>query len=733
MRIESFGRTFPQLRFDADSQAQAANPTVVAPSSPPVASAAHAPAETPIAALWQDFAALQAKPLCLSGLNAALGWMQPGGCAASTVCDAQTPKLGPAWAPRTKQEVEEANKTACGGAVDGQGDPGQTYTSQARAPFGPLGNSDVDRGQAAIERMLVDTSVGSQIQNDEFEVIAHDNGNFTLVLPGVIDLSTPHFGLDSHSQSVRDIDQTALSSSVNSRVASNRYAQMVSDYVLDPNNGIPRGANVMLVGHSLGGDTVLDLASDPTFNNAQTGVNVTHVVTAAYFNQPELDQVPASTQVLVLQNAKDVPVIAEGLGYSVTEARNAAGRVVEGAKNTFNDAKRLFGSILGGDAGEALDSGGDIVNRAQRALTPDTLPMPDAVALVSTGVREVDGHIVEARFNGGSDGAGHRQTNYIDYVNGAGKNDPLVSSFYDSVAKAGYAAPGQTRAVDVSVSDPNYSTTYPGDGAVEEAKSLWDRIPGSGLIEDVVDAGADVVGAGADMVSDGAAYAWEHRSVLADARDTVRDGVVGTWNSLPGNDAVEWVVGSAADHLPFNNAMGAAFEALSGSNHISLDADATQAIQADAGFLQTEAEIVASIQQYDGFGERALTIPLADLDVNLVVELGGQRGAGSMKEQFMHIYDLSDANVRQTWQVAANELTWLLRHARLDGTAHVAQDGSITIDYNIHDRLDLRASPGRSEAYNTASTVLGTVWHDVLGAEEAQVTGSFSRSPSLPP
>jgi hypothetical protein len=718
MRIESFERTTPQARPDADGWSVFRPAT----TSPVPSTAVSTPAKNPIAALWQSISTPQATQRYVNGLTTVLGWMQSSPGAASKSNDATPPTPGPATAPRTRAELLSAN----GDTIDGQGDPGGTYTSQARAPFLPVGGNSVDRGQAAIERMLVDTSVSSQIQNDEFEVIAHDNGNFTLVLPGVIDLSTPHLGLDSQSQSVRDIDQTALGSSVNSRVASNPYAQMVRDYVLDPKNGIPRGANVMLVGHSLGGDTVMDLAADPTFNNAVTGVNVTHVVSAAYFNQPELDQVPASTQVLVLQNAKDVPVIAEGLGYGVTEVRNAAGRVVAGAKNTFNDAKRFFGAMLGGDAGEALDAGGDVVNRAQRAATPDALPLPDAASLVSTGVRQVDGHIVEARFNGGSDGAGHRQTNYIDYVNGAGKSDPLVSNFYDSMDQAGYAAPGQTRAVDVSVSDPNYKTTYPGDGVAKKAESLWDRLPGSGLIE-------DVVGAGANLVGDGAAYAWEHRGVLADARDTVRDGAVATWNTLPGNDAVESVVGDVADRLPFNNAIGAGLKALSGSKQITLDADATQAIQQDADFLQTEADIVASIQQRDGFGERAMTIPLVDLNVDLVVELGGQRGAGDMTEQFKHFYDLSDPNVQQTWGVATNELTWLLRHARLDGTAHVAKDGSISIDYGIHDKLDLRASPGRSEAYNTASSVLGTVWHDVLGAEEAQVTGSFSRHPMLPP
>jgi len=78
--------------------------------------------------------------------------------------------------------------------------------------------------------------------------------------------------------------------------------------------------------------------------------------------------------------------------------------------------------------------------------------------------------------------------------------------------------------------------------------------------------------------------------------------------------------------------------------------------------------------------------------------------------------------------VAGNELTWLLRHAHVEGTAHVASDGSITIDYKISDTLDLRPGDGRSSAYNAITSVTGALWHDLLGAKEASITGEFSRT-----
>jgi hypothetical protein len=243
----------------------------------------------------------------------------------------------------------------------------------------------------------------------------------------------------------------------------------------------------------------------------------------------------------------------------------------------------------------------------------------------------------------------------------------------------------------------------------------------------VVGKGVDTLGSRLEIAGDTASAAWSQRRLLGDARDAVRDGAVATWNVMPGNDAVEYVAGSVSEYMSFDNAASAGFQALSGSDSITLDQDATQAIQTDPGFLKTEQGIVASIKQRDGYGERAMDIALKDLDVNLGVELGGQRGKGSMTDQALNAWNLSDPEIRKTWGVATNELTWLLRHARLDGTAHVANDGSISIDYSIHDRLDLRPGKGRSAAYNAVTTVTGTVWHDILGAKPAEITGQFSR------
>jgi hypothetical protein len=222
---------------------------------------------------------------------------------------------------------------------------------------------------------------------------------------------------------------------------------------------------------------------------------------------------------------------------------------------------------------------------------------------------------------------------------------------------------------------------------------------------------------------------------LAAARDAVRDRAVSTWNKLPGNELVESAVGKLADHLPFNNAAEAAFRALAGKKEITLDKDATDEIQRDPSFLEAEKRInplvVAKAKENEKYGKEAFDIPLSELgnNGNVLLELGGQRGEGmSMKQQLLHAWELTNGDIRKTWGVAGNELTWLLRHCQLSGTAHVAKDGSITIEYTVKDHLDLSAQDGRSGAYNDVSKVTGGIWHGVLGAEKPVVTGTFTRT-----
>lgn len=169
----------------------------------------------------------------------------------------------------------------------------------------------VDIGRDSIVQALEDTANGDQIWADEFQIVAHESGSYTVVLPGVTDLTDPNAGLSHQHRSVRDTDWAAVRSAASASIDDNRYAQLVREYI---HQNVPVGADLAIVGHSFGGDTALDLAADPAFNGED--YNVTHVVAAAYHSEPQLPHVQNDTSVLVLQNTRDIPVVIEEFGHA---------------------------------------------------------------------------------------------------------------------------------------------------------------------------------------------------------------------------------------------------------------------------------------------------------------------------------------------------------------------------------------------------------------------------------
>ena len=104
------------------------------------------------------------------------------------------------------------------------------------------------------------------------------------------------------------------------------------------------------------------------------------------------------------------------------------------------------------------------------------------------------------------------------------------------------------------------------------------------------------------------------------------------------------------------------------------------------------------------------------------VEYGGKRAPGDMTEQLLGFWK---SQYRATWKVAGNELTWLLRHARVSGWVSVDKLGTITIQHSLYDVFDLRPSPGRSGAYRTVTRITGGMWHDILGASEPTINANW--------
>ncbi len=344
------------------------------------------------------------------------------------------------------------------------GDPGGTFSYEARAPFVVVGGTGAERGRDVIVRALHDTANGSQIHQDEFEIVQVGATEYVVVLPGVTDLSTPHLGLDPLTRTVRDVDVDAFPSWAAAGIANNRYATMVRDAMVEI--GVPSGANVMIVGHSYGADTALDLAADHDFNGPD-GYRVTHVVAAAFDSEPQLPLVPSSTEVLVLQNNIDVAVMIERAGRGPLSALEEVDDIID--EITDREYRRLAergagapaaaGRVVWDAAWTMFDATGDLVvdlpeiasdvwDRDMRRLIED-LPGP----VREPGVNHPTRSQTVVVFSGGTEGVGHHQDNYVDYL--SGPDAAPLTSYFASVAAAGYGVTGRSYAVDISVPERN--------------------------------------------------------------------------------------------------------------------------------------------------------------------------------------------------------------------------------------------------------------------------------------
>ena len=223
--------------------------------------------------------------------------------------------------------------------LDGPGnDPGGSYTTRPISDYvGPRFHLDgAGAGRDIIRHNLIAGSDRGDIAQDEFAIIDHGIGpngrpTYTINLPGVIDLSSPKQGWDDRHASVRDMDMAAHASAPTASIEDNLYAQMVVRALR--RNEVELGANLMLIGHSFGADTVADLAADRVFTDTY---NVTHVVAAAYDSVPQLAHVDPSIEVLVLQNNQDGAIKLEELQRHASSAEESI------SVNTFAHEVRQF-------------------------------------------------------------------------------------------------------------------------------------------------------------------------------------------------------------------------------------------------------------------------------------------------------------------------------------------------------------------------------------------------------
>lgn len=348
--------------------------------------------------------------------------------------------------------------SAFGRASSVFGDPGERGDREVRTPYLASGHSPVERARQRVARALLDTGDTRRIRADEFALVELADDRYVVVLPGVVDLSSPHLGWDSHHRSPRDLDRAALASSRSADVADNPYAIAVADALADA--GVPVGARLLIVGHSFGADTALDLAADAGFNGPN-GYRVTHVVAAGYHSGPQLSAVDADTDVLVVQNHRDAAVIAESIGAAgVTDAvaSSVAALAALAAVDPITAARHQARSIGGqaravwSAARHLVDRRDELADAAVGVATADPRRAVGAAAGVITlepGVTTPSPGRVVSVFEGGGDGFGHAPELYASHLLQSG--DPAVVAFLESIDAAGYTGVGDAVAIDISV------------------------------------------------------------------------------------------------------------------------------------------------------------------------------------------------------------------------------------------------------------------------------------------
>lgn len=157
------------------------------------------------------------------------------------------------------------------------------------------------------------------------------------------------------------------------------------------------------------------------------------------------------------------------------------------------------------------------------------------------------------------------------------------------------------------------------------------------------------------------------------------------------------------------------------SGAITLSGNSLNKVKSDSALLSNQQRIIQSIKKHRDYK----TSPFSG-NGSFGTQLGGQRANGEMWKQALEFWKWDD-QYSATWDMAFNELTWTVRSVNIKYTYDVSANGTIQIRYWFTDTLDLRPSWGsRSLEYNAACTVLGFLYHDVLGgSDELQVQANW--------
>ena len=327
------------------------------------------------------------------------------------------------------------------------GDVGGTFDQRRSTdPSDAPAAFTADTGQDVIVNAYTHMDDSQNIRADEFGLVKVDQDTYILMLNGVADLG-PNFspGLDHRNNSPRNFTQGSLPSFLGGAgIDNNIYAQMVREAVEregpDGNRLIPVGADVLIVGHSDGFGTAVDLASDPDFNNPETGINITHVAISGYAGEDTLQHVQPHTNVLAVNNRDDLIREAEDAATPLTpdDTPDSWERTMDAVGTVFPLADRVRTDTIGGRAAEYLFRGG--VTRIYDEINP---PAPE--------IHNGQSNLILSEFRGGfREDAGHGYGLYGDHFAGLpGEEGTLTGDFFAGLEP--YTGGGETSAVDISV------------------------------------------------------------------------------------------------------------------------------------------------------------------------------------------------------------------------------------------------------------------------------------------
>ena len=183
-----------------------------------------------------------------------------------------------------------------------------------------------------------------------------------------------------------------------------------------------------------------------------------------------------------------------------------------------------------------------------------------------------------------------------------------------------------------------------------------------------------------------------------------------------------------------NNLWELGLNSVANSKHVYLGPHFINLIKKDDAMMEIrqmiDTKVIADIKKHTprtpSLSVQVITGKIADSESK---EFGGKRSSDDMFKQlkFTLIHPLgSFRKYADTWNAAMNELTWTIRHAtvRYAGIYHAVYNitGFIFLWemlFSIEDKYDLRPRSGRKidfkGAYNIATTILGTAYHDICG------------------